>query len=101
MNNFECKKVENCFGGMVAFEYRLSFKIGEPFLDCLRPVAQVQCRHDFPRPFFQAVWPDGLKVKGVLGDVVVKAIYPPANTDGSKVMFENLLGQCIEQINGD
>ncbi len=91
MSNFECKKVENCFAGDMVFEYRLNFNIDDDFVEYIAKVAEIKVNRKFPRPFFNAVWPDGTKAKGVLGDVAVKVIYPPETVDKSKADFETFL----------
>lgn len=100
MNNFECKKVENCFAGDMVFEYRVNFKIDDDFLAAIDQVTTMKVCRKFPRPFFTADWPDGTKAKGVLGDVAVKVIYPPDSADSSKVKFETFLSKYLEQRAG-
>ena len=93
MNDFECKKVNNCFGGTEIYEYRVSFKFGDEFLAYLGKAAEVKCRRNFPRPFFTAIWPDSTKVQGVLGDVTLKGTYPAGHPEVSKLEFEIFLGK--------
>ncbi|MDR1241169.1 MAG: hypothetical protein LBM00_00050 [Deltaproteobacteria bacterium] len=88
----ECKKLEDCFISRSAYHYRFEEKLGDAFVDWLEGVSSAcSCRRDFPRPFFNAALPDGTQVKGVLGDTVIKVVYPDGSAEESKTNFETLL----------
>jgi hypothetical protein len=100
MSSFECKKVENCFVNSASFQYRLGFKVDDEFLNRLEKIsATFKCRRDFPRPYFNATLADGTQVKGVIGDIVLKAVYPETDAVLSKEAFEQLLRLIINARN--
>lgn len=91
MNYFTCNRVENCFSKTAVFQYRLSFKINDLFLNQFEQVGIVKCYRNFPRPYFNINLPDGTAVKGVMSDVALKVIFPFEAAEESKKIFEQLL----------
>jgi hypothetical protein len=92
MSRFECRKLENCLAGTSIYQYRLGGKIDNAFLAWLEAIsATCTCRRDFPRPYFTAVLADGTQVKGVIGDVAFKVVFPDATAAASKETFETML----------
>ena len=95
MSHFECKKVENCFVSTAVFQYRLGYKIDDEFIDWLEKISiTCKCRRDFPRPYFNATLADGTQVKGILGDIAVKVVYPDNDSTMCKEAFEKNLSYC-------
>ncbi|SDF35419.1 hypothetical protein [Sporomusa acidovorans] len=97
MQHYECKKVENCFGGTYVYEYRLGIKNSEEFLEGFKPLAAIKYYKNFPRPFFQAVFTDGTTVKGVIADSVIKVSFPENDALESKQSFETVLEAMLVQ----
>lgn len=92
MSRFECKKLENCFVSKSVYQYRLGKKVDDDFVAWLEGISEsCLCRRDFPRPYFTALLADGTQVKGVIGDVAFKVVYPDVTAAASKESFENLL----------
>ncbi len=91
MNVFTCSRVENCFSKTTVFQYLLRFKIGDQFLNQFESISRVKCYRNFPRPYFTIALPDGTAIKGVLGDVALKVIFPVETAETSKEKFEQLL----------
>ena len=63
MTQFECKKVENCFGAANIYEYRLTITVGEEVINCFSAIGSLKIHGKFPRPFFQASLADGYNYK--------------------------------------
>ncbi len=98
MSHFEGKKVENCFASSAVFQYRLDFKIDDEFLNWLEKIsATFKCRRDFSRPYFNGTLADGTQVKGVIGDIALKVVYPDNDSAISKEAFEKLLRSMIRE----
>ncbi len=96
MSHFECKRVENCFASSAVYQYRLGYKIDDEFLAWLANISSAfKCRRDFPRPYFNATLADGTQVKGVIGDIAMKVVYPDDNSDQCKEAFEKLLSAAV------
>nr|WP_139164512.1 hypothetical protein [Dendrosporobacter quercicolus]NSL49886.1 hypothetical protein [Dendrosporobacter quercicolus DSM 1736]SDM94272.1 hypothetical protein SAMN04488502_10950 [Dendrosporobacter quercicolus] len=101
MNTFEGKKVENCFGGTHIYEYRLPVRTGDTFLERLGRLGKLDCRRNLPRPYFQALLPEGTTVKGVIDDQVIKVSFPSPDPAGGKQKFEELLRDLIARCLND
>lgn len=97
MQHYECKKVENCFGGTHVYEYRLGIKTAEEFLEGFKPLTSIKYYKKFPRPFFQAVFADGTTVKGVIADSVIKVSFPDSDALENKQNFETVLEAMLVQ----
>lgn len=94
MQLYECKKVENCFSGTNVYEYRLTVKLDENFIEGFRLNGVIRYYKNFPRPFFQVTFSDGIAIKGIIDDNVIKVNFPRASTEDQQ-NFEILL---LEQI---
>lgn len=97
MKQVEWKKVENCFSGTNVYEYRLPVKANEEFINQFCTAGSVKYFRKFPRPFFKADLDDGITLKGVLADSVIKVSFPEQDPAGCKQKFERLLEELIEQ----
>lgn len=97
MKQYEFKKVENCFSSSHVYEYRLTFKTEEEFLECFNAIGSIKYYRNFPRPCFQATLKDGTTVKGVIADWVIKVSFPDNDPQGSKEHFEIFLEELLMQ----
>ena len=95
MSDFVCKQVQNCFSKTAIYQYRLNFKIDDRFLRQLEAAGTVKCQWNFPRPYFHVSLPDGTELKGVIGDVALKVVFPFASVGQSKIGFEQLLAEFV------
>ncbi len=91
MSSFEIKKVENCFRGTYAFQYRFGFNVSEKFVRSFENEGDVQLKLNFPRPSYTVTLRDGTRIIGALHDVAFKVIFPPETHEKSKEEFESLL----------
>jgi len=101
MKQVECKKVENCFGGTHIYEYRLHSKMSEEFIRGFGTLGVLTFYRNFPRPFFKVVLANGITVKGVLNDIVIKVQYPDSDPQTSKQQFEKLLSELLHRQSAD
>ncbi len=98
MKLYECKKVENCFGGTNVYEYRLKTRADDRFLEHIGAISALKCFKNFPRPFFQAVLPDNTTVKGVISDFVIKVNFQNNTPQESKEKFETTLEDILKEL---
>jgi hypothetical protein len=97
MTQFDCKKVENCFGAATIYEYRLPVAASEEFVTWFGAIGSLKIHRNFPRPFFQASLSDGTTVKGVLADSVIKVDFPKNAPQDSKDKFEIFLEEMLNR----
>ena len=96
MKQYECKKVENCFGGAHIYEYRVGRKFTEDLINLFSTIGSLKFHKNFPRPFFQVTRSDGTTIKGVLGDTVIKVSFPVTEPQLSKQDFEKFLNELLD-----
>ncbi|MBP2663308.1 MAG: hypothetical protein H6Q71_1256 [Firmicutes bacterium] len=97
MQQYECKKVENCFSGAHIYEYRLTIKVKEEFIEGFADSSSIKYHRNFPRPCFQVELSDGTTIKGVISDTVIRVNFPASNPQESKANFEIVLEDLLEQ----
>ena len=97
MSDFICKRVQNCFSKTSIYQYRLNFKIDDRFLQQMEEIGTVKCHRNFPRPYFNISLPDGTEMKGVIGDVALKVVFPLASAAQSQIAFEQLLTEFVHR----
>lgn len=99
MNDFESKKLEDCFDGSRVYEYRLmQSTIDEAFIKSLAALGQLEYFPKFPRPFFRVRSQDGLQLKGVQGEQTFQVILPDKGQQKRKERFENELGKILRSL---
>jgi hypothetical protein len=77
MNDFESRKVEDCFDGSRIYEYRLTQRtLDEALIKSLAAIGTLEYFPKFPRPFFRVRSRDGLQLKGVQGERTFQVILP-------------------------
>jgi hypothetical protein len=99
MNDFESRKVEDCFDGSRVYEYRLAQStIDEAFIKSLAVLGQLEYFPRFPRPFFRVRSQNGLQLKGVQGEQTFRVILPGKGQQGIKERFENELKKILRSL---
>jgi hypothetical protein len=98
MNDFESRKIEDCFDGSRVYEYRLvQSTIDEAFIKSLAALGQLEYFPQFPRPFFRVRSQDGLQLKGVQDEQTFQVILPSKEQQSRKERFENELKILIRR----
>jgi hypothetical protein len=98
MNDFESRKIEDCFDGSRVYEYRLvQSTIDEAFIKSLAALGQLEYFPQFPRPFFRVRSQDGLQLKGVQDEQTFQVILPSKEQQNRKERFENELKILIRR----
>jgi len=96
MNDFESRKVEDCFDGSRVYEYRLvQSTIDKAFIKSLAALGQLDYFPQFPRPFFCVRSQDGLQLKGVQDEQTFQVILPSKEQQSRKERFENELRKIL------
>ncbi|MGI6012113.1 MAG: hypothetical protein ACOX8H_11585 [Ruminococcus sp.] len=92
-----CKKAENCFSGARSFIYTLPENIDDFFLEKLAGLGKMEVRRNFRRPFFMMKTEEGIQMKGILHDNVLKAGFLPEKWEEQKVWLEKELEKILEE----
>lgn len=101
MKGFECKRAENCFSQSAVYQYRMERRIDDAWLAGFEQYGTVQCQRNLPRPFFKIRFPDGVELKGIIGDLGFRAAFPPDQPAVHQANFEQklrrILGETAEE----
>lgn len=93
----DVQKKEDCFDGSSIFEYIFDAEAGEPLVRLVAGDGRLYLYTHFPRPFFKIIMPDGVQVKGILGDRSIEAVFPQTGKEEIKAAFERRLRLCLEE----
>lgn len=98
MDNFESRKVEDCFDDSRVYEYRLlQSPIDKAFIESLAVLGRLEYFPKFPRPFFRVRSQDGLQVKGVQDEQTFQVILSGREQRKRKEKFENELREILAE----
>ena len=89
---FSCKKTENCFSSSQTYEYALPAASGE-LLDFFGALGKLRTNYKFRRPVFSCDFENGVNVKGIIAEKIVKASFPDGRLDETKAEFERTLAE--------
>lgn len=95
---FTCKKAENCFANAKSFHYLLEHPIDESMLERFSEWGNLTVKRNFRRPFFMMETADGVKTKGILNDVILKAGFAEDGWEEQKQKFEQQLSGILEKL---
>jgi hypothetical protein len=94
--SFACRKVEVSQGGAACYEYRVPFSANDDFLEYLGLACSMKCYRNLPRPYYVAILIGGAQVKGLIGDSLLKVVFPSAeDIEGKKTTVGELLRRWI------
>ena len=69
----DCQKADNCFADAKSYAYTLSSPVDDRLLMLLSGWGRMKVRRDFRRPFFMLDTDQGIRVKGILNEPIIKA----------------------------
>jgi hypothetical protein len=94
--SFACRKVEGSQSGAACYEYRVPFAANDDFLEYLGLAGFLKCYRDLPRPYYVAILIGGAQVKGLIGDSLMKVVFPSAeDLEGKKTTVGELLRRWL------
>ncbi|WP_287715080.1 radical SAM (seleno)protein TrsS [Blautia sp.] len=86
-----CEKADNCFANAKSYIYTLSSPVNDALLEKMSYWGRMKVRRDFRRPFFMLNTDEGIQLKGVLNENVIKAGFPEDTWEEKKSDFERRL----------
>ncbi len=95
---YTCEKAENCFANAKSFHYTLERPIDEAMLEKFAEWGNLTVKKNFRRPFFMMETADGVKTKGILNDVILKAGFKEDGWKNQKEEFEQQLAEILGKL---
>ncbi|MEY8534898.1 radical SAM (seleno)protein TrsS [Blautia pseudococcoides] len=90
----DCQKADNCFANASSYAYTLSSPVDDRLLHLLSGWGRMKVRRDFRRPFFMLDTDQGIQVKGILNETIIKAGFSGDDWEELKMDFEKRLCGC-------
>ena len=88
MKKIKCRKAENCFANAESYIYTLPADIDDAFLEKLKTLGKLEVNRNFRRPFFMMETENGVRLKGILNDNILKAGFLPEKWEEQKAWLE-------------
>jgi hypothetical protein len=95
------KKLEDCLGGGMLYEYRFDRGVGEALMHRMASGGRLDYHPEFLLPFYKIITRDGLQVKGILGETSLEVVYPETDRDRKKEAFERILQEGEGRARGE
>ncbi|MFQ7549864.1 MAG: radical SAM protein [Blautia marasmi] len=96
----DCQKADNCFADAKSYAYTLSSPVDDRLLMLLSGWGRMKVRRDFRRPFFMLDTDQGIRVKGILNEPIIKAGFSGDGWEEMKMEFEKRLCGCEDSAEG-
>ena len=96
----DCQRADNCFADAKSYAYTLSSPVDDRLLKLLSSWGRMKVRRDFRRPFFTLDTDQGIRVKGILNEPIIKAGFSGDNWAEMKMEFEKRLCDCEDSAEG-
>ncbi|HSQ78993.1 MAG TPA: hypothetical protein VLN41_00220 [Candidatus Bathyarchaeia archaeon] len=100
MEIVKIKALEDCVGGGMTYEYLLTAGVPERLMRAMAADGRLDYHPEFLMPFYKIVTPDGLQIKGILGDTSLEVVYPQADRELKKLDFEVRLRTALDGLAG-
>lgn len=98
MSAYRCEKIENCFANARSYAYYFDHPMTEEILEKERIRGNLRLKMNFRRPCYFLDWENGIQVKGLLNDSMVKVSFPEQEWDVYKKQFEKELEKgCMSE----
>ncbi len=98
MEIVKIKVLEDCLGGGMAYEYLLTGGVPEELMRTMAVEGRLDYHPEFLLPFYKIITPEGLQIKGILGDRGLEVVYPQEDRDRKKLDFEVRLRRALEGL---
>lgn len=96
MDNFEVKKVENCFKNSQTYEYKINVNLDKEFIDDKLSVLGEVTVKPYRRPIFMITCEDNTKIKGIINSKTMKVSFEDGKVENSKEEFERFLNDLLK-----
>lgn len=96
----DCQRADNCFADAKSYAYTLSSPVDDRLLKLLSGWGRMKVRRDFRRPFFTLDTDQGIRVKGILNEPIIKAGFSGDDWEEMKMEFEKRLCGCEDSAEG-
>lgn len=96
----DCQRADNCFADAKSYAYTLSSPVDDRLLKLLSSLGRMKVRKDFRRPFFTLDTDQGIRVKGILNEPIIKAGFSGDDWEEMKMEFEKRLCGCEDSTEG-
>lgn len=96
----DCQRADNCFADAKSYAYTLSSPVDDRLLKLLSSWGRMKVRRDFRRPFFTLDTDQGIRVKGILNEPIIKAGFSGDDWEEMKMEFEKRLCGCEDSAEG-
>ena len=97
---FSCKKTENCFSDSQTYEYALPAASGG-LLDFFGTLGELRTNYKFRRPVFSCDLKNGVNIKGIIAEKIIKASFPDGRVDETKAELEKALAEYSSEDRAD
>lgn len=95
MNNYQVKKVENCFKDSQTYEYRLNLNLDNDTIDKFSILGEVTIKN-FRRPIFMINCINNTKIKGIINSNIIKVSFEDSAWEVRKKEFEIFLEELLK-----
>ena len=92
------KVLEDCLGGGMVYEYLLTGGVPEDLIRTMAAEGRLDYHPEFLLPFYKIITPDGLQIKGIMGEVSVEVVYPQEDREQKKRDFEERFRRALEGL---
>ncbi len=82
------RKRDDCVQTAAVFDYFLSAPVDEELVRALALNGRLDYFPEFSRPLFKIFCPDGIQIKGLIGDDNFQAVFPESTVSGLKAAFD-------------
>ena len=96
----DCQRADNCFADAKSYAYTLSSPVDDRLLKLLSGWGRIKVRRDFRRPFFTLDTDQGIRVKGILNEPIIKAGFSGDDWEEMKMEFEKRRCGCEDSAEG-
>lgn len=95
MNNYQVKKVENCFKDSQTYEYRVNLNLDDEIIKKFSVLGEVIVKN-YRRPIFMINCINNTKIKGIINSNIIKVSFEDSTWEERKNEFEIFLEELLK-----
>ena len=88
MRVIDKQQIEDCFDGSSIYGYTFDEPVSREDVFSLKAVGTLDYFPNFARPFFRVRTGNGMQIKGIEGDKIIRVIYPSKDREMIMEEFE-------------